>query len=203
MGSVIPCALFYFLQLYLKRHRSNPNPPTPPPSPDSEPAGPLVELPVLPRSLSRTLLSPRCPGGPVYVSARANSVLKGGQSPYEVGLRKVSEDPYDELGNPDGVIQLGLDENKLSLDLVRDWLVENAEDAILGGGELGISGIACYQPFDGFMELKVVCFIFSLTSLYVCVCRRIQMRIHIESSVFSCKCFNWILHNFVLLEHIL
>ncbi|CAL2259706.1 unnamed protein product [Prunus armeniaca] len=68
---------------------------------------------------------------------------------------KVSEDPYDELGNPDGVIQLGLDENKLSLDLVRDWLVENAEDAILGGGEPGISGIACYQPFDGFMELKV------------------------------------------------
>ncbi|KAI5328694.1 hypothetical protein L3X38_028091 [Prunus dulcis] len=155
LGSVIPCALFYFLQLYLKRHRSNPNPPTPPPSPDSEPAGQLVELPVLPRSLSRTLLSPRCPGGPVYVSARANSVLKGGQSPYEVGLRKVSEDPYDELGNPDGVIQLGLDENKLSLDLVRDWLVENAEDAILGGWELGISGIACCQPFDGLIELKV------------------------------------------------
>lgn len=123
LGSFIPCALFYFLQLYLKRHRSNPNPPTPPPSPDSEPAGQLVELPVLPRSLSRTLLSPRCPGGPVYVSARANSVLKGGQSPYEVGLRKVSEDPYDELGNPDGVIQLGLDENKVGPDSRLLWLV--------------------------------------------------------------------------------
>lgn len=81
--------------------------------------------------------------------------------------------------------------------------MENAEDAILGGRELGITGIACYQPFDGLMELKVVYFIFSLTSLYVCVCRRIQMRIHIKSYVFSCKCFNWILHNFVLLEHIL
>ncbi|KAM2624621.1 hypothetical protein TB1_031577 [Malus domestica] len=157
LGSLIPCALFYFLQLYLKRHRSNPNPPTPPPSPESESeqAGQLVELPVLPRSLSRTLLSPRGAGGPVYVSGRANSVLKGGESPYDVGLRKVAEDPYDELGNQNGVIQLGLDENKLSLDLVGDWLVDNAKDAILGGDELGISGIVCYQPLDGLMELKV------------------------------------------------
>ncbi|PRQ17937.1 putative 1-aminocyclopropane-1-carboxylate synthase [Rosa chinensis] len=158
LGSVIPCALFYFLQLYLKRHRSNSNPPTPPPSPDSDsdhhPAGQLVEVPVLPRSLSRSHLSPRNPG-PVHVSVRANSVLKGGEPPYYVGLRKVAEDPYDELGNPDGVIQLGLDENKLALDLVRDWLLENAKDAILGGEELGISGIACYQPSDGLMELKL------------------------------------------------
>lgn len=59
------------------------------------------------------LLSPRGAGGPVYVSGRANSVLKGGESPYDVGLRKVAEDPYDELGNQNGVIQLGLDENKV------------------------------------------------------------------------------------------
>ncbi|XP_062026228.1 probable aminotransferase ACS10 isoform X2 [Rosa rugosa] len=143
LGSVIPCALFYFLQLYLKRHRSNSNPPTPPPSPDPDsdhhhPAGQLVEAPVLPRSLSRSHLSPRNPG-PVHVSGRANSVLKGGEPPYYVGLRKVAEDPYDEL----------------ALDLVRDWLMENAKDAILGGEELRISGIACYQPSDGLMELKL------------------------------------------------
>jgi aminotransferase len=116
LGSVIPCALFYFLQLYLKRHRSNSNPPTPPPSPDSDsdqPSRQLVEVPVLPRSLSRSHLSPRNPGGPIHVSGRANSVLKGGEPPYYVGLRKVSEEPYDPLGNPDGVIQLGLDENKV------------------------------------------------------------------------------------------
>jgi aminotransferase len=39
-------------------------------------------------------------------------------------------------------------------------MVENARDAILGGGrsggELSIGGIASYQPFDGLMELKVV-----------------------------------------------
>ncbi|PON57446.1 L-threonine-O-3-phosphate decarboxylase [Parasponia andersonii] len=167
LGSLLPCALYYFLQLYLKRRR-----PDPPPSssssegrssPGNSPstsAGQLGEVPFLPRSLSRTLLSPRGHGGPAYVSGRANSILKTGDSAYYVGLRKVSEDPYDDLDNPDGVIQLGLAENKLSLDLVRDWLVQNAREAILGGGgtsasELSISGIASYQPFDGLMELKV------------------------------------------------
>lgn len=47
------------------------------------------------------------------------------------------------------------------MDLVQDWLVENAREAILGGGgsgsELSISGIASYQPFDGLMDLKMVC----------------------------------------------
>lgn len=153
LGSVIPCALFYFLQLYLRRrHRSAP---TPPPPPEEQ----LAEVAVLPRSLSRTHLSPRSAGGPAYVSSRACSVAKSGDSSYDVGLRKASEDPYDELHNPDGVIQLGLAENNLTLDLVRDWMVENARDAILGvargGGELSIGGIGCYQPFDGLMELKV------------------------------------------------
>jgi len=49
------------------------------------------------------------------VSGRASSVAKSGDSPCDVGLRKVSEDPYDEARNPDGVIQLGLAENKVGL----------------------------------------------------------------------------------------
>lgn len=122
LGSVIPCALFYFLQLYLKRHRRDSNRPPSPPSPDgssspepspSASAGQLAEVSVLPRSLSRIHLSPRGAGGPAYVSGRANSILKGGDSPYYVGLKKVSEDLYDELSNPEGVIQLGLAENKV------------------------------------------------------------------------------------------
>lgn len=130
LGSVIPCALFYFLQLYLRRPRSDPNPPNPPPSPEgssssSEPVGQLSEVPTLLRSLSRTHLSPRSGGGPAYVSGRANSIAKDGDSPYYIGLRKASEDPYDELGNPDGVIQLGLAENKVRFCflflLAREW----------------------------------------------------------------------------------
>ena len=191
LGSLIPCALYYFLQLYLKRRRPHPPPSSPPPQFSDSPAG----------LLPRTLLSPRGIGGPAHVSGRAGAISKGGDSPYFVGLRRAEDDPYDEVGNPDGVVQLGLAENKvsfscllcrlirivcvvcflvlngvvcvclfflffsfflqLSLDLVRDWLVENARDAMLSGGGnvpvLSISGIASYHPFDGLMDLKVVC----------------------------------------------
>ncbi|GMN32475.1 hypothetical protein TIFTF001_003692 [Ficus carica] len=149
LGSLIPCALYYFLQLYLKRRRPHPPPSSPPPQFSDSPAA----------LLPRTLLSPRGFGGPAHVSGRAGAISKGGDSPYFVGLRRAEDDPYDEVGNPDGVVQLGLAENKLSLDLVRDWLVENARDAMLSGGgnvlELSISGIASYHPFDGLMDLKV------------------------------------------------
>ncbi|XVF10727.1 hypothetical protein REPUB_Repub07fG0207500 [Reevesia pubescens] len=162
LGSIIPCALFYFLQFYLKRQRNDPDGQNESHSPSlnstahSPSSGQLAEIPELTRNLSRALLSPRSPSGPVSVSARVSGIAKGADSPYYEGLRRVDEDPYDELGNPNGIIQLGLAENKLSLDLVKDWLAENANEAILGNGkELSISGIATYQPFDGLMEFKV------------------------------------------------
>ncbi|KAK3012983.1 hypothetical protein RJ639_010438 [Escallonia herrerae] len=144
LGSIIPCALFYFLQFYLKRHRSEPDPEPTPPDP---PAG-------LHRVQSRLVLSPRGSGGAAHVSGRANSVARQADTPYYVGLKRVSEDPYDVESSPDGVIQLGLAENKLSLDLVQKWLAANARESILGR-DLSISGIATYQPLDGLMELKV------------------------------------------------
>lgn len=105
-GSVIPCALFYFLQLYLRRNRPDEdnnsddiNSPPPPP--------------VLERCHSRLLLSPRGPSGPAHLSSRA--VKSVDTSPYFVGLSRASDDPFDQSGNPDGVIQLGLPENHVSL----------------------------------------------------------------------------------------
>ncbi|ESR53697.1 putative aminotransferase ACS10 [Citrus sinensis] len=165
LGSVIPCALFYFLQLYLKRFRNDPGDPNDPSSSSptqntassapsrSSSSGQLTEHHGLPRSLSRSLLSPRNVGGPACVSGRVISILKTGETPCDVGSKQVEDDPYDEVGNPGGVIQLGLAQNKLSLDLVKNWLAENAEEAIVGGA--GSNGIAFYQPFDGLMELKV------------------------------------------------
>ncbi|CAA7040890.1 unnamed protein product [Microthlaspi erraticum] len=167
LGSVIPCAFFYFLQFYLKRNRKNEsdsgeeNPAASSPNSDSNPdsldptrsqsAGHLTELTGLPRSLSRILLSPRNSGGAVSVSGRVNSVTKGGDSPYYVGQKRIEEDPYDESSNPDGVIELGLAQNnKLSLN---DWNLENPEETISDG--LNISGIASYEPSHGLMELKV------------------------------------------------
>lgn len=154
-GSVIPCALFYFLQLYLRRNRpdkpdNNITDTSPPPPP------------VLERSQSRSLLSPRGPSGPAHLSSRA--VKSVDSSPYFVGLSRAAEDPFDHLNNPDGVIQLGLPENHVCVDLIRDWMMENGRNSIMmgrnvycgGAKEMSICGTATYQPFDGIMELKMV-----------------------------------------------
>ncbi|KAM5557157.1 putative aminotransferase ACS12 [Rosa sericea] len=150
LGSLIPCALFYFLQLYLKRHRpSQPDPD--PPSPSSS------NLPELHRSSSRSSLSGRGSIGRVRVSSRAEPIAKPNESPYYIGLDRVLEDPYHSVDNPNGIIQLGLSENRLCFDLIEKWVSENWTESILGtnGGDLSIAGIAAYQPFDGFTELKV------------------------------------------------
>ncbi|RVW46109.1 putative aminotransferase ACS12 [Vitis vinifera] len=152
LGSVIPGALYYFFQLYLKRCRSA-KPNSNPPSPSSSSA----QLADLSRSSSRSNLSSRGSVGPVRVSARANSIAKPNASPYYIGLERASEDPYDRFDNPDGIMQLGLSENRLSLDLIETWILENLERSMIGGadGNLNISGIATYQPLDGMMEMKI------------------------------------------------
>ncbi|KAJ4951709.1 hypothetical protein NE237_028541 [Protea cynaroides] len=153
LGSVIPCALFYLLQFYLRRNRSA-SPPSSSSSPSSKKQ--LVEASMLLRSPSH--LFSRLSTGPAYISSRAYSITNSVDTPYYAGSKNVTEDPYDALNNPDGVMQLGLAENKLSLDLIQDWLAENVKDSIVGaegGGDLSICGIATYQPFDGLMELKV------------------------------------------------
>lgn len=150
LGSVIPCAMFYFLQFYLKRRRS-PSPSSPPPSPTTE----------LSRSTSRSnLLMSRGSIGRPHVSARVHSIAKSNDSPYYIGLDRVSADPYDRLRNPNGVVQLGLAENRLTLDLIESWITEKLNESILGGedtkgGGLSVSGIATYQPSHGMTELKV------------------------------------------------
>ncbi|CAI9768219.1 unnamed protein product [Fraxinus pennsylvanica] len=148
LGSLIPCALVYFLQLYLKRHRS---------SNTLSPSTSAENLPELPRSSSRANLLTRGSIGRVPVSSRASSIAKPNDCPYYIGLDRVREDPYDEINNPNGIIQLGLSENRLSLDLIEEWLSKNLSASMLGegGDDLNICGIAAYQPSDGLMELKV------------------------------------------------
>ncbi|KAL2525117.1 putative aminotransferase ACS10 [Abeliophyllum distichum] len=115
----------------------------------------LPEVSTLHRVHSRLLLSPRGTSGPALGSSRANAISKQADGPYYVGLKRAADDPYDEINNPDGVIQLGLAENRLSLDMVQEWLAEHTRESIICQ-DLSISGIAVYQSFDGLMELKVV-----------------------------------------------
>ncbi|XP_020884717.1 probable aminotransferase ACS12 isoform X2 [Arabidopsis lyrata subsp. lyrata] len=141
VGSLIPCCLFYFLQLYLKRRR-------PPPSDPAE----------LPRTSSRTNLFSRGNSiGRVRVSSRAVPVAKPPDSPYYIGLERVKTDPYDRIKNTDGIIQLGLAESTLCFDLLQRWMSENLMDSMMQSddGEFDISSIAMYKPFEGLLELRV------------------------------------------------
>lgn len=111
LGSIIPCALYYFLQLYLKyKHNSDDTATTVEPPPEISP--PSSSGGGLQRSHSvRSIWSPRGTNGQhAQVSSRGNFVIKQNDTTsYYVGLENV----YDEISNPDGVIQLGFDENKV------------------------------------------------------------------------------------------
>lgn len=108
LGISIPCALFYFLQLYLKRRRPNPNPSSP-----SSSTSPTL---LLTRSSSRSNLSSRGSISRVRLSRLATLLSKPDDSLYYLGLERVSQDPYDVFGNPNGIIQLGLSDNKVIVD---------------------------------------------------------------------------------------
>ncbi|KAJ0805744.1 putative 1-aminocyclopropane-1-carboxylate synthase [Helianthus annuus] len=151
LGSIIPCALFYFFQLYLKsKNRSGDDSAAPPPPqlPEIEPPGGGLQ-----RVQSvRSIWSPR--GSNSQVSSRASFVIKQVDNPYYVGLEKSCLDCYDEVCNPGGIIQLGFDENKLSLDVVQDWLMAHTKCSIVCQ-DLQMNGITAYHPFDGLSELKM------------------------------------------------
>ncbi|WOG96961.1 hypothetical protein DCAR_0416300 [Daucus carota subsp. sativus] len=127
LGSLLPCALFYFLQFHLKRHRSPANS-----TPSSSSSSPIR----------------------AQLSSRASPIAKPNESPYYIGMDMVRSDPYHSLRSPDGIIDLGIAENRLSLDLIETWLLQNSNDSLLQGG-LTIGGLATYQPFDGLMDMKV------------------------------------------------
>ncbi|KAL0923590.1 hypothetical protein M5K25_007651 [Dendrobium thyrsiflorum] len=152
LGSLIPCALLYFFQFYLKRNRSSP----PPDSPSASTAN-LPELTGIPRNSSRTSLPTRGSIRPVPVSSRATAIARDSDSAYYTGWKKYLEDPYHPTSNPDGIIQLGLSENHLSLDLIEEWLAANLQKSLLGEkrGDLSISGLATYEPLGGLMDLKI------------------------------------------------
>ncbi|KAK1612344.1 hypothetical protein QYE76_036017 [Lolium multiflorum] len=113
LGSLIPCALFYFLQLYIKRNRP---PPTSPGSPSSAEAASSNSNPAaaaIHRTLSRGLPA---------LSARG-AVARAGDddSLYYAGLCRCGDDPYHPASNPSGVIQRSLEEIPPMGEVLRRW----------------------------------------------------------------------------------
>ncbi|KAI9119185.1 hypothetical protein K1719_009860 [Acacia pycnantha] len=70
----------------------------------------------------------------VELSNVAVSETHGEDSPYFAGWKAYDENPYDELTNPSGVIQMGLAENQVSFDLVEKYLDQHPEASTWGKG---------------------------------------------------------------------
>ncbi|KAL8039569.1 hypothetical protein ABFX02_10G044500 [Erythranthe guttata] len=85
----------------------------------------------------------------VGLSRIAVSDTHGEDSPYFAGWKAYDENPYDELTNPCGVIQMGLAENQVSFDLVEQYLEEKPSETTSGFREN-----ALFQDYHGLLSFR-------------------------------------------------
>ncbi|PSS01957.1 1-aminocyclopropane-1-carboxylate synthase [Actinidia chinensis var. chinensis] len=85
----------------------------------------------------------------VGLSKIAVSKTHGEDSPYFAGWKAYDENPYEEFGNPSGVIQMGLAENQVSFDMLEDYLEQHSEEASWGKKASGFRENALFQDYHG------------------------------------------------------
>ncbi|XP_020215858.1 1-aminocyclopropane-1-carboxylate synthase 7 [Cajanus cajan] len=90
----------------------------------------------------------------VELSKVAVSETHGEDSPYFAGWKAYDENPYDELTNSSGVIQMGLAENQVSFDLLEKYLEENSEASTWGKGAPGFRENALFQDYHGLKTFR-------------------------------------------------
>ncbi|GJW68450.1 1-aminocyclopropane-1-carboxylate synthase-like protein [Tanacetum coccineum] len=89
------------------------------------------------------------------LSKIATSDQHGENSPYFDGWKAYDQDPFHYTQNPNGVIQMGLAENQLSLDLIEKWMVNNPESLICNtDGLRHFKDIANFQDYHGLPEFR-------------------------------------------------
>ncbi|KAI4383447.1 hypothetical protein MLD38_009282 [Melastoma candidum] len=93
---------------------------------------------------------------PLSLSSKATCNTHGQDSSYFLGWQEYEKDPYDEIHNQGGIIQMGLAENQLSFDLLESWLSENPNVAGFKGnhGELIFRELALFQDYHGRLSFK-------------------------------------------------
>ncbi|KAL0379469.1 UNVERIFIED_CONTAM: 1-aminocyclopropane-1-carboxylate synthase 1 [Sesamum angustifolium] len=64
------------------------------------------------------------------LSKKATSDEHGENSPYFDGWKAYDRDPFHPTQNPHGVIQMGLAENQLPVDLIKEWIKKNPAASI-------------------------------------------------------------------------
>lgn len=74
---------------------------------------------------------------------------------YFDGWKAYDNDPYHPTQNPNGVIQMGLAENQLIFDLIKEWIVENPQASICTPeGVNKFKDIAIFQDYHGLPEFR-------------------------------------------------
>ncbi|XP_021757556.1 1-aminocyclopropane-1-carboxylate synthase-like [Chenopodium quinoa] len=74
----------------------------------------------------------------------------GEESAYFDGWKAYENDPFHPANNPTGVIQMGLAENQLSFDLVKEWILKNPGASICTAeGIEQFQDIAIFQDYHG------------------------------------------------------
>ncbi|KAJ4714665.1 1-aminocyclopropane-1-carboxylate synthase [Melia azedarach] len=79
----------------------------------------------------------------------------GQDSSYFLGWQEYEKNPYDEVKNPKGIIQMGLAENQLSFDLLESWLAKNPDAAgFKKDGQSIFRELALFQDYHGLPSFK-------------------------------------------------
>ncbi|KAF5740091.1 hypothetical protein HS088_TW11G00155 [Tripterygium wilfordii] len=89
------------------------------------------------------------------LSRKASCDSHGQDSSYFLGWQEYEKNPYHQLHNPKGIIQMGLAENQLSFDLLESWLASNSDE--FGFKTNGVSvfkELALFQDYHGLAAFK-------------------------------------------------
>ncbi|KAI4315106.1 hypothetical protein L6164_027952 [Bauhinia variegata] len=89
------------------------------------------------------------------LSRKATCNTHGQDSSYFLGWQEYEKNPYDEVLNPKGIIQMGLAENQLSFDLLESWLAKNPDTAgFKRDGKSIFRELALFQDYHGLPAFK-------------------------------------------------
>ncbi|KAM7250261.1 hypothetical protein ACFE04_022144 [Oxalis oulophora] len=90
-----------------------------------------------------------------FLSDKATCNSHGQDSSYFLGWQEYEKNPFHEVQNPNGIIQMGLAENQLSFDILESWLAKNPDAA--GFRRDGVSNfrdLALFQDYHGLPSFK-------------------------------------------------
>ncbi|KAL8172472.1 hypothetical protein V2J09_024276 [Rumex salicifolius] len=89
------------------------------------------------------------------LSKMATNNGHGENSAYFDGWKAYDRDPFHPSSNPNGILQMGLAENQLCLDLIEDWILKNPQASICTAqGVSDFDYIANFQDYNGLRQFR-------------------------------------------------